>query len=544
MKNILELVSRNWKSGIAVALVSIPLSISLSLAGGGTPQMGIITAIWAGLIASLLGGSNYNIVGPTGALSGILASYALLHGIATLPLLAILTGIIILVVFLLRLERFIILIPASTIHGFTLGVAFIIGLNQLNGALGITPHEVHETFIANLFESIEVIGSLNLIVTAIFLVGVTALFYLKSAFPKFPNVIFVALIGVGLGLLSDQGVLPFTLPTILTKYGAIPSAIFSFSTFSSDVISNINKSLLLTALAVSVVAILETLISAKIADGMTRTRFNERKEIFGLAIANIGSGLLGGIPATAALARTSLNISTGATNKMSATISSIAVAIISVIFISYFQYLPLCMVAAILVYVAARMVTAEHFKELYHYDRRSFYLALFVAFITVVWEPIIAIGIGTIISLLLFVNDLATANAEVNINNHKNKLLNRVSAGELASIKNHGATIVYRIAGEFVYINSQSHRTYLETINSKTKRVVISMRNLYYIDVDGLNCLGEIIETLKLQGKKVAITSINQHIEPLLNKSKWFIKFKKEGFVYQSTPDALKNLKI
>ena len=131
MKNLLGFfavnLKNNWKSGITVSLVSIPLSISLAVAANATPLMGIITAIWAGLLASILGGSNFNVVGPTGALSGILAIFAISHGADALPGLAIVTGLIIIIFFVFHLEKYIILIPSSVIHGFTLGVAFIIG---------------------------------------------------------------------------------------------------------------------------------------------------------------------------------------------------------------------------------------------------------------------------------------------------------------------------------------------------------------------------------------------------------------------------------
>ncbi len=150
MNNISGRLKQNWKAGVTVSLVSIPLSVSLAIAAGATPVAGIITAIWAGFFAALLGGSNFNIVGPTGALSGILATYAFLHGAQSLALLAIATGIIILISWILRLERYLVFIPANTIQGFTLGVAFIIGMNQLNFALGLPKLPGHEKFVDNM----------------------------------------------------------------------------------------------------------------------------------------------------------------------------------------------------------------------------------------------------------------------------------------------------------------------------------------------------------------------------------------------------------
>ena len=130
-----KLFLTNLQSGVTVSLISIPLSVSLAVASNASPTVGILTAVWAGLMAAIFGGSHYNIVGPTGALSGIIAVFVITQGAALLPSLAVITGLIILLSYFLRLERYLIFVPGSVIHGFTLGVAFIIGLNQLNGAL-------------------------------------------------------------------------------------------------------------------------------------------------------------------------------------------------------------------------------------------------------------------------------------------------------------------------------------------------------------------------------------------------------------------------
>ncbi len=133
----LNRIKNNWKAGVTVALVSIPLSVSLAVASGGTPIQGIITAIWAGLIASIFGGSVFNIVGPAGALSGILAGFALKNGYASLPNIAIVAGVLILIAYLIRLEKYLVYISSSVVHGFTLGVAFMIAWGQINSALGL-----------------------------------------------------------------------------------------------------------------------------------------------------------------------------------------------------------------------------------------------------------------------------------------------------------------------------------------------------------------------------------------------------------------------
>jgi len=532
-------IKRNWKSGITVSLVSIPLSISLAVAANSTPIMGIITAFWAGLIASILGGSNYNIVGPTGALSGILAMFAITYGVASLPALAIMSGIIILIFFILHFERYIILIPSSVIHGFTLGVAFIIGLNQLNSALGLQGLVQHEKFIKNVMESFAHIGQFDGGTAVLFFGTLAILFVFLKLIPKIPGPIIVAPIGIFLGYLSEAGIIGAKFQTLHSKFGdIIGSKIFQMPSLSFNFL---DTNLFKASLAISVVAILETLISAKIADGMTKTKSSHRKEMMGLGFANIASGIFGGIPATAALARTSLNVKSGATSKLSAAVSSIMIAIVSVIFISYFKYLPMAVVASILVYVAFRMVEAEHFKHIYIHNKSAFGLSIVVALITVIQDPIVGILVGSVISLLIFVNHFSKAQSEIIINKDR-KMIAKIQTVKFNEIEKHGGdVIVYRFAGQMNYINSQSHLENLSKING-AHTVALNFRNLFYIDVDGLDSLKEIIETMKAKGKKVIITSAGPFIIPMLDREDWFSDMKQAGLVFNSTTEALKTL--
>jgi sulfate permease, SulP family len=528
--------SGNWRSGLAVALVSMPLSISLALASGATAQMGIITSVWAGLVAALLGGSDFNIAGPTGALSGILASYALLHGVHTLPILAIITGIRILVVYVIRLERYIVLIPASVLHGFTLGVALIIGLGQLNAALGLTNTQGRGSFVENLAESFAHIGTTSVVALATTILGVVFLLSAVRLIPKLPAITILSTAGIGLGYMSARGIVPFSLATIMTKYGAIGHGLVALPKLSGLVV---DSGLFMTAATVTVVAILETLISGKIADGMTHTRFDQRKELFGLAIGNIASGVFGGIPATAALARTSLNVKAGAKSKWSGIISSAIVGVVSLILLPYFQYLPLSVVAAILIYVAINMVEAEHFRKLLKVSKRSFSLALLVATLTVTWEPLFAIGTGTVIALLIFVDRLSEANVEISVNDADVRLVSRIHGSELPELEHEDSTIVYRFAGELIYINAQAHMTNLENIHEDTKALIFSLRNLYFIDMDGSDMLAEIIDDLHDKNIMVFLTGINAMIAPMLRQTFFYRDLERRGRVLPSTQAAL-----
>lgn len=531
---MLSKLSRNWKSGLTVALVSIPLSISLAVASGSSPVVGIITAIWAGLFASLFGGSNYNIVGPTGALSGLIASQALIHGANGIAVIAILSGIIILIAYLLKLERYLILIPSSVINGFTLGVALIIAFNQLNFALGLYGLEKHESFFNNLIESFKNIGQSSLSAFSIFTIFLVALLLIKKYLPKIPGALLLSPIGIFFGYLGVNGHLPFNITTLGDLFSKmnfhllqIPQLQFSHTMIGASA-------------AIALVAILETMLSAKIADGMTKTKHNERKEMLGLGLANIGSGLAGGMPATAALARTSLNIKNGADDKISATISSIAVALISIFLLSFFSYIPMAVIAAILVFVAIQMIETEHLVTYYRHEKSSFWIAILVATITVYKDPMMGIVFGTAISLLFFVERLSRGDFSLKINSFKDGLIQAFHGDKMQKIKSGGDILLYSIRGKLCYINSRSHINRFEESLSEFKIVIIRLREVYFIDIDGAKALDEIIRIIESRGQKVIFTGAHTKISKMLEiNSKRYKEIKDGGNNFRKTQEAL-----
>lgn len=544
MNNIAQRFKSNWKSGITVSLVSIPLSISLAIAAGSTPLAGIITAIWAGLIAALFGGSKFNIVGPTGALSGILATYAFIHGAESLALLAVVTGVIVLISWALKLEKYLVFIPASTIQGFTLGVAFIIGMNQLNSALGLTNLTGHEKFIDNIVESLRHIQNLSVESTVIFLVFFSGIMitekYRKKIKPlsSLPATALFAVVGILVGYFASMHMLPLSIPTLGSKYSDLSAQLFVLPTFSF----NFDRSLFVASITIALIAIIETMLSARIADSMTKTKHNKRKEMFGLGFANIVSGMAGGIPATAALARTSLNIKSGAVDNTSAVISCVAVALISLFLLPYFKFIPMAVIAAILVTVAVRMIEKEHFVRMYKVDKRSFIVAMLVAFVTIYEDPIIGILFGVAISLFIFLQNISQGHFEVAINDAKKNMVGHASSKTRYITHKNSHTIVYSIKGHLTYIDSQSHIARFETGHSHHKNIILRLRELYFIDLDGVDALEEIIGMLESRGITVYITGANSFIINMLSHSKHFARLKREGRVLDHTSDALRDL--
>lgn len=529
----------NWKSGLTVSLVSIPLSISLAVASGVGPVAGIITAIWAGLVASFLAGSNYNIVGPTGALSGLIAAFVLSHGMEGVSMLALMSGVLILVAYFLRLERYLIFIPSSVIHGFTLGVAFIIAFTQSNSALGLKGLPSHERFFDNVLESFAHLGVASWQAFALFTFFLVALFVLRKLVAKVPGAILLSPIGIVLGYLSQTGRIPLQLDTLGTHFGGLSFSLFQIPQFQFSL------PLFYTSLTVALIAILETMLSAKIADGMTHTKHNERREMLALGLANLASGAMGGIPATAALARTSLNVKTGGNHRLSATISSISIALISFFLFTYFSYIPMAVIASILVYTAINMVEMEHFGRFFRHERSSFFISMLVAMVTVYEDPIVGILLGTALALVLFVERLSHGTFDLTMGNEKNGVLGSISGEELKEIKEDTEILLYSFKGKLCYINSRAHVERFESNMRGYKTVILRLREVYFMDLDGVEALDQIIEVLERRNQKVVLTSLYPGVEGLLSSaSKMYKPLKKKGLVFEKTTVALKALGV
>ncbi len=518
----------NWKSGLTVSLVSLPLSISLAVASGATPVAGIITALWAGLIGAAFGGSNYNIIGPTGALSGIIASYTLLHGSESLPALALVTGLFVFLAYVCRLERYLIFIPSSVIHGFTLGVACIIGLSQLNFALGLQHLPKHEKFIENVIESLRHVPETSWPVVGVFVVFFLGLMVLKKVVPSIPGPIILSPLGIALGYAVELGYFPLRIETLGSKFGAIKPVLIMFPSFS------FGTYLVVPGLVIAFVALIETMLSAKIADVMTKTKHDARQEMLGLGYANIASALCGGIPATAALARTALNIKTGATSRLSGIVSSIFIACNSFLFLSFFAYMPMAVIAAILLSVAIAMVEREHFIRLFRLDKANFCVALLVAAITVYEDPIIGIIVGIALALLLLVNKLAQSHYEIKVHE---------STEELSDAEKRNL-LIYSFKGKLVYLNSQAHIVRFQTDFTQYSGIILKLKDVYFIDLDGVDALEEIIDLIRNRGQLVVLICPGVHVRNMLLSSTKIQELDQEGLIFNSLQEALQSLII
>ena len=536
MKPILQKLQQNWRSGLSVALISLPLSISLGVASGATPVMGIITAVWAGLMAGIFGGSNYNIIGPAGALSGILAAFAMGAGPALLPMVALFTGLFVLMAYFFKLEQYLVLIPKTIMFGFSLGVGLIIGAGQLQNALQISDIPKHEEFIKNIIEVFKHLNMTYVPALMITVIVASLLLIFSKHLKKVPGVIIVAPVGILLGYLSHNNLIPLDFVTLLDKFGNTPLKLIAIPQFA------ISEKIIVTAISVAFIAILETLISAKMGDIATRTKFNSRKELLGLSLANIISGIFGGLPATGVFVRTGLNIKSNATHKTSQILNALFVAAIGLLLFKVFIYIPLCVVAGILIYAAIKMVEMHELQYLYERSKKDFIIAIGVAVLMFTIDTIVGLMVGVVIVLLSMVKNMAKAQFELTTNNDDHALTCRAyDDAEISHVKESNTT-VYSFKGSLIYINADEHKERIMTRVPHSHNVVLRLRELALIDIDGLRAFSEIIKELESQGVKVLCSSAHNGVMEMISKSEVYDYMKEKNMFFATTSDALKEL--
>ena len=535
----------NWKSGLTVAMFSFPLSIAIAVASGTSPIQGVITGIVASTIASIFGGSNYNIIGVTGSITIVLLTFSIQFGAVYFPLISIVAGLFIYLIYLFILEKYLVYIPSSVMYGFSAGVAIQIVFSQINDILGLLL-PVEESIFHNLIETFRFVNDINYISLLLFSLFLFLLFLIKKIKPSVPSIIPVTLIGVLLGYIMESNDSIEYMTTSLQEKLSSSESIKLISGFNLDLIIeslqdyDLIKAIVLTGIIIAFIATLETLITAKIADKMTKTRFNSRKEMFALGLANIGSGIFGGFPVAAGYMETGLNIKTGANHRMSQIIDSISTLIISVILFNNFQYISISVLSAILVYIALGLIEFEKFELYWKNDKKNFVVAVVVALIVIIFDASVGILVGISMALLLFVDKLSKGEFVINFNS--NKKIIECEYGSCLVLPNQNIdVVVYSIEGILVYLDSEAHLDNFKKISKiKTlKTVIIRMRDVFYLDLDGMEILEEIIELLQDNDIEVILTRPSKSVSKILVKSELYQKLRKTGFVFEKTELAL-----
>ena len=506
-------LSKDLLSGIIVGIVALPLAIAFAIASGVSPEKGLITAIIAGLVISVLSGSRVQIGGPTGAFIIIVYGIVQEYGVSGLTIATFMAGFLIIGLGVLRLGNYLKFIPYPLIVGFTSGIAVVIFSTQIKDFLGLEIDTVPTDFVDKWLVYFQNFNSLNWVALGISVSTVLIAFNFYRISTKIPG----SLVAI---LLCTMFVYFFELPveTIESKFGEIPNniALPEIPSITFGVI----KELIEPAIAIALLGAIESLLSAVVADGMIGGRHRSNMELIAQGVGNIFSGLFGGIPATGAIARTATNVKNGGRTPIAGIVHAIFLLLIMLLFAPIAKLIPLSCLAGILVVVAYHMSEWQHFKNLLKSNRMDIIVLLTTFFLTVFFDLILAIEVGMILSSFIFMKRMSEATT---INNAENlfgaleQQGEKIFEEELPYIPQN--TMLYEINGPLFFGASQKFQEFLTDLKQQPKVLIIRMRHVPFIDATAINRLKEFHQKLKLSGTIIIISGANRHVKEDLFKS-------------------------
>ena len=489
-------------AGIIVAIIALPLSIALGISSGVSPEKGLITAIIAGFIISLLGGSRVQIGGPTGAFVVIVFGIIQNHGVDGLIIATFMAGIILVLFGLLRFGSLIKYIPYPITVGFTSGIAITLLSTQVKDFLGLSITKTSSEFIPKWEAYISHMNTTNLYTLAIGLLALIILIFWPKINKKIPGSL-IALI------VTTLVVFIFNLPvaTIGSQFGKISSNI------PIPHIPNLNlntlKALIGPAFTIALLGGIESLLSAVVSDGMIGDKHNSNAELIAQGLANIGSSLFGGIPATGAIARTAANVKNGGRTPISGMVHSITLLLIMLVFMPLAKFIPLTTLSAILIIVSYNMSEWRTFKAILKAPKSDIAILLITFFLTVLFDLVIAIGIGMIVSMCLFIRRVATS-IEVNELNESDCSYKSNIDTDMENLKVGENVLVYDIRGHLFFGAVDTFMNTMKEINDDAKVLVLRMRHTKTLDVTGYKQIKNIALSCKSRNMTLIISELQE----------------------------------
>lgn len=501
-------------AGLVVGVVALPLSMALAIASGVAPQYGLYTAIVAGVVCSLLGGTRCQVTGPTAAFVVILAPIVQRFGLGGLLVAGGLAGLMLVGMAAAKLGRLITFIPHPVTTGFTAGIAVVIATIQLKDFFGLT-FAAPESYVDRwrcMWHARATASGWEVAVGAFTL---ALLIGLPRVIKKIPApLLALALAGVAAALASKY--LPgFHVATIGSRFHSTvnghdvagipplpplpmipwhaPGAGGAAMTLSFATIS----ALLPSAFAIAMLGAIESLLAAVVSDGMSGSKHDPNAELLALGLGNILCPFFGGIAATGALARTATNIRAGARSPIAATVHALFVLACTVALAPLVAYLPMAALAALLILVAKNMAEARHFVHILRVAPRSDVLVLLACFtLTVVFDMVLAVSVGVVLAALLFMRRMAELSET------------RLDAGTMAKLDLPKGVRLYEIAGPLFFGAAQKAMSVFDSIGDQSLAVILYMAQVPVIDSTGLVALETVIARLKRGGHKVILAGL------------------------------------
>jgi SulP family sulfate permease len=515
---------RDVVAGLTVGVVALPLALGFGISSGLGASAGLVTAIVAGIVAAVFGGSNLQVSGPTGAMTVVLIPIVAAYGASGVLVVGLLAGLMLLVMAVAGLGTYVRFIPLPVVEGFTVGIALIIGLQQVPSGLGV-PASGDHVYATAASSVVSWLGDPHWWEPAV-TVGVIAVMLLTARLrPALPGSLIAVVLATGVAEalrldIGRIGALPSALPT--PHLPAVPWAGLS--------------DLVLPAVAVAVLAALESLLSASVADAMSVSeRHDPDRELVGQGLANLASPLFGGLPATAAIARTAVNVRSGATSRMAAVVHAVFLLAVVVALSPAVGRIPLAALAGVLIATAVRMVEVGSLRTLARAGRGDAVVLVGTAVATVAFDLVTAVVLGVVaagaVALRRMARSAVLEQVPVSGTAHDDH-----SAEEHALLDEH--IVAYRLEGPLFF--AAAHRALLELgALSDVRVVILRMSRVSGVDVTGAAVLRDTITRLESHGITVLLSGVRDRSNGVLDALGVYSSLAHEGHLFTSTPAAI-----
>jgi SulP family sulfate permease len=519
-------------AGVTVGVVALPLAMAFAIASGLPPERGLFTAVIAGFLISALGGSRVQIGGPTGAFVILVGAIAAQHGYNGLAIATLLAGALLIVMGLARFGAMIKFIPYPVITGFTAGIAVVIFSTQIRDFFGLRMSEVPIEFFAKWEAYLAHWQTFNPLALALGAGTILLILILRRITPRIPGML-VALIAAAV----VTGLLHLDVETIGSRFGDLPRMLPapSIPTFDWETI----REMISPAFTIALLAGIESLLSATVADGMIGTRHKSNMELVAQGVGNIGSVIFGGLPATGAIARTATNVKSGARTPVAGMIHALTLLGVLVAFAPLAVHIPLAALSGILMIVAWNMSEIDQFRALLRTPRSDVVVLLSTFALTVVIDLTIAVQVGVVMAALLFIRRMSEV---ANVGVVTREFQDREEQADPNAIGKRSVppgVEVFEINGPFFFGAAETFRDTLRALKSRPKVLIVRMRQVPVIDATGLHLLEELYNQCHRDGTHVVLSGV--HAQPLfaLQRTELWEHLGGETNVFGNIDDAL-----
>ena len=498
-------------AGITVGLVALPLAMAFAISSGVPPQSGIYCAIVAGFLISALGGSRTQIGGPTGAFVVVVSGIVAAHGIDGLYMCTLMAGVILIVLGVTGLGTSVKYIPRPVVIGFTNGIAVLIASTQLKDFFGLQIEKVPGDFIGRMNSVLTHLPSLSTSATILSTLSLAGIVVCKKLIPKIPGSIIVLILGT---LAANIFGLP--IETIDTRFGGIPQGLphVVFPRFHPDLI----LSLLSPTITVAMLGAIESLLSAVVADRMCGDRHNPNVELFAQGVANVFSPLVGGLPATGAIARTATNIRSGAKSPIAGMVHALTLLAILLFAAPLAGRVPLAVLAAILLVVSYNMGEWHEIPSILRLSRSSIIVWAITFALTVLADLTVAVEAGMAMAALLYIRKVThtTTIIEVTPEHVAKDVAHSLQTNPIPP-----GVIVFRIHGPFLFGATEKLDIIYERLATLPPIVIMRLRHMSAIDATGLHALQTLCEALNKSGRTMLVCGMRDQPARFLAQAKF-----------------------